>query len=80
MPGPITNGWNRFLNGGSPAFNFTYNSESPSSPLPSSDSHQPLPNIPEFVNKNKNKLPLQQGGKRKSRRSRTKKHRRTQRK
>ena len=87
MPGLINTEWHRYLNGGSPAFNFRYNGsveiptpETSPTPVP----HQPLHNSqepPSNISKNKNKKSVQQqGGKRKSRRSRTKKHRRTHRK
>lgn len=74
----MKNDWNSFLTGKANAFNFSYNSELPHEPepappsIPAPQAHIPSPTPNNVVppKNNKAKLPLQNGGKRKSRRVR----------
>ena len=70
MSGFVRNDWNRFLNGGTSHYNFSYRSEvvTPVEPTPVPT---PVP-VPGPVAKKSNKvvIPIQKGGKRKSKRAR----------
>ena len=67
MSGPIHNEWNRFLNGGTSHYNFYYRSKivDPVTPL-SSLSPAPIINAPITKKGNRDVIPAQKGGKRKT--------------
>lgn len=94
MSGFVKNDWNRFLNGGTSQYNFSYRSEAPPAPLEPTPGPAPAPPIPVPVapapinnikshirSKKMNKvvIPTQKGGKRKTIK-RAKKHRYSRRK
>jgi hypothetical protein len=76
MSGPIRNEWNRFLNGGTSHYNFSYRSEIVT-PIEPGPSPMPVPAATPILNATSNKksnkvvIPTQKGGKRKSRRRRS---------
>ena len=91
MSGFVKNDWNRFLNGGTSQYNFSYRSDAPPTPPEPIPTPVPIPStapVPSNVAKshirdkktNKVVIPPQKGGKRKATRRRAKKHRNTRRK
>jgi len=79
MSGFKENHWNRFLNGGTSNYNFSYRSEPPPNVIPLQPQPQPQPILPSKKINEKVVIPTIKGGKRKSRRA-MKKSRRTHKK
>jgi hypothetical protein len=74
MPGFQNSEWNRYLNGGTSHYNFSYKSEVEPSPMPAPTpmpAPAPMPNATSNKKSNKVVIPTQKGGKRKSRRVRS---------